>query len=127
MTDIHTRIHDLRTAKNLSMEALAKLLDVNWQTVQQWEKPSGTSPTRKRLPAVAAALGTSVEYLITGRHPSTETLVREDSPRPYVHPNEIIQQIITMCEATDEAGRGIALMAVGQALERYRPPPAKAA
>jgi DNA-binding transcriptional regulator YdaS (Cro superfamily) len=53
--------------------------------------------------------------------------VAEPLPAPYIHPNEIIRQIISLCEQTDDAGRGIALMAVGQALEKYRPPTAKRA
>ena len=51
----------------------------------------------------------------------------EPSAAPYVHPNETIRQIISLCEATDEAGRGMALMAVAQTLERYRPAKANAA
>lgn len=67
MTDIHARIKRARLAKKLSMEALAEAVGVkSWQTVQQWELPDGTAPNRKRLPAVAAALGVTQDYLMTG-------------------------------------------------------------
>lgn len=55
------------------------------------------------------------------RHDTPADSAAEPMPRPYVHPNETLRQIIALCEATDEAGRGMALMAVQQALERYRP------
>ena len=45
----------------------------------------------------------------------------EPIPMPYVHPTPIIRQVIALMEATDEAGRGIVLMAASQALEKYRP------
>lgn len=51
----------------------------------------------------------------------------EPLPPPYVHPNETTRKIIALLEATDEAGRGVALHAVMQALREYRPDKAKAA
>ena len=51
----------------------------------------------------------------------------EPPPPAYIHPNNTIRQIIALCEATDEAGRGMALLAVTQTLERYRPAQPKAA
>jgi hypothetical protein len=60
-------------------------------------------------------------------HDETAHGVGEATPLPYIHSNATIRQIIALCEATDEAGRGMALMAVSQALERYRPVKEKAA
>lgn len=68
MGDIHSRIKELREQRGLSMEALAKLIGVAWQTVQQWEKPNGTAPKRTRLEQAAIALGTTTTYLMTGCH-----------------------------------------------------------
>lgn len=65
MSTIHTRIKRLREAKGLSMEQLADAVSVSWQTVQQWENGK-TAPQRKRLGAVATALGTTAEYLLLG-------------------------------------------------------------
>ena len=69
---IHQRIKQLREAKGLSMEALAKLVGVSaYQTVQQWEREGGTAPKRDRMAVVAAALGTTVAYLVSGNDAST--------------------------------------------------------
>lgn len=68
---IHQRIKQRRTDLQLSMEELAKRVDVkSWQTIQQWEKEGGTAPKRTRLAAVASALGTSVEWLLYGETPT---------------------------------------------------------
>lgn len=73
---IHKRIKEKRTAKKLSMKALAKLVGVDaWQTVQQWEnkdETKATAPQRTRLELVAKVLDTSPEYLLYGRDPSQE-------------------------------------------------------
>lgn len=57
------------------MEDLADKLGVAWQTVQQWEKEDGTAPKRKRLEAVAAALGKTVEYLLNGDEESDYAVI----------------------------------------------------
>jgi len=61
------------------------------------------------------------------QHDTPAGTAAEPLPQPYLHPNETLRQIIALCEATDEAGRGMALMAAQQALERYRPPKQSAA
>lgn len=60
-------------------------------------------------------------------HDATDNTLGQLPAAPYVHPNETIRQIVALCEGTDEAGRGMALMAVTQTLERYRPVKEKAA
>lgn len=51
-----------RLAEEVSQaEGLPKPL--TWQTVQQWEKEGGTAPKRKRLAAVAQALGVDAAML----------------------------------------------------------------
>lgn len=60
-------------------------------------------------------------------HGSSVGRAAEPPAPPYIHPNATIRQIVALCEGTDEAGRGMALMAVSQALERYRPAQSKAA
>lgn len=68
----HTRIKTKRTALFPSQEAFANELELNyglkvkWQSVQQWEKEGGTAPNRSRMPAVAAALKTTPEWLLYG-------------------------------------------------------------
>ena len=64
---INKRIKERRLAMGLtSHKALADLVGVTWQTVQQWEKEGGTAPNRSRIDAVASALGVSAEWLRTG-------------------------------------------------------------
>lgn len=60
-------------------------------------------------------------------HGSMAGSAAEPPAPPYTHPNATIRQIVSLCEGTDEAGRGMALMAVAQTLERYRPSQTKAA
>ncbi len=45
----------------------------------------------------------------------------EGGGKPYIHPDKTIATIVSMLEATDEVGRGIALHAVSTALEKLRP------
>lgn len=66
---IHRRIKELRENLGLSMEALATIVGVTWQTVQQWENGK-TAPSRKRIPEVAGALNTTQEYLLFGDLPN---------------------------------------------------------
>jgi phage repressor protein C with HTH and peptisase S24 domain len=62
---IHQRIKDLRASRELTLMALGELVGVSWQTVQQWESGK-TAPKAKRLALLAAALGTTPEYLQFG-------------------------------------------------------------
>lgn len=68
MSTIHTRIKEARQAKSLSMEQLAALVGVSYQTIQQWENGK-TAPKRQRLAKVADALGVTVEFLSLGTTP----------------------------------------------------------
>lgn len=62
---IHGRIAELRERKGLSQEALAKILDVHETAVSHWEN-GFARPDMGRLPAIALALGVSVDALIRG-------------------------------------------------------------
>lgn len=76
MDSIHARIKARRVALGLSQEKLGELAGVSYQTVQQWERepderPDGgrvlsTAPSRKRLPTVAAILGVTEQWLLSG-------------------------------------------------------------
>lgn len=69
---IHQRIKRLREDKKLSQEALGKAAGVTYQSVQEWEQADGTAPSRKRLKAVATALGVSEQFLLSGEQPLVE-------------------------------------------------------
>lgn len=66
---IHQRIKRLREDKELSQEALGNAAGVKYQSVQEWERANGTAPSRKRLSAVATALGVTEQYLLSGEQP----------------------------------------------------------
>ncbi|MYZ41396.1 helix-turn-helix domain-containing protein [Schauerella aestuarii] len=72
MNTIHTRIKQLRESLQLSMEQLAALVGVSWQTVQQWENGK-TAPKRLRLEAVANALQTTSDHLLLGTSSELKT------------------------------------------------------
>jgi transcriptional regulator with XRE-family HTH domain len=63
------QIRDARTAKGWSLERLAKELSqamglkkpLSWQAVQQWEKATGTAPSRKKMPHVLKLLDIKAE------------------------------------------------------------------
>ena len=72
MSSIHTRIRERREALGMSQKDLAQAVDVEYQTVQHWEREPGpgiksSAPKRTRMAAVAAALKVSEEWLATGR------------------------------------------------------------
>ena len=56
------RIKDARKAKNLSMEALAKLISVSKGTISHWESGDNT-PTKDNLAALAKALDRQEAWL----------------------------------------------------------------
>jgi transcriptional regulator with XRE-family HTH domain len=69
MDTIHARIAARREQLGLSMEGLADLVGVSWQSVQQWENGS-TIPRRHRMEKIANALMTTVMYLESGTDPT---------------------------------------------------------
>lgn len=99
------------------MEELATKIGVRWQTVQQWEKSNGTAPNRKRMPAVAKALGLSQEYLVSGKN--TSYSVTEPSHSNYLTPNKHIDQIIQLLESMDDIGVGRVLQAAKDAAKDH--------
>lgn len=62
---IHGRILELREKKGLTQEELAEAIGVDKTAVSHWENGIAR-PDMSRLPAVAAALGVSVDALIRG-------------------------------------------------------------
>ena len=60
------RLRVARRSAHLSQAQLARKLSVASSAAAQWESPNGTMPRIDKLPAIAAALGVDVEWLITG-------------------------------------------------------------
>jgi transcriptional regulator with XRE-family HTH domain len=60
------RIKKLRTQKELSASAFAKLAKVTPASVWQWEN-NGTSPRAETLTTIAETFGVTEDYLLHGR------------------------------------------------------------
>lgn len=65
MKTIANRIAEAREAKGLNQSELGRLLGLTPQSVQAWEA-GRSSPRGARLEMLAKALGTTVDYLVTG-------------------------------------------------------------
>lgn len=64
------RIRRLRTERKMSQELLAEHLEVSRQAVSKWETDTGCPDTQKLI-KLADLFHVSVEYLATGKEPST--------------------------------------------------------
>lgn len=62
---IHIQIAKLRSAAKLSQQDLAEKLGVDKSAVSHWENGE-SAPTAERIPAVASALGVSIDELFGG-------------------------------------------------------------
>jgi transcriptional regulator with XRE-family HTH domain len=83
METIHQNLRRLREAQGLSLEAVAKELDIEWQSVQQWEGAGNKAPTfprRKRLKQLAALYNVSEAELISADTKPPNGEVDRDDP-----------------------------------------------
>jgi transcriptional regulator with XRE-family HTH domain len=62
-------VEPLREAKNLTQKELSKIIKVPFRTFQGWLS-KGILPNVIEAQKIAAALGTTVEYLVTGKDPA---------------------------------------------------------
>ena len=106
MQNIHDRIRLLRTSKDLSMEALARLVGVSWQTVQQWENGS-TAPRRTRLQKVADVLGVTIERLLYGADLSHVVEITAHEQLPHTQRERYISEIKASLTQMDVTGLAI--------------------
>lgn len=103
---IHSRIKERRIAMGLkSHQALADKIGVSWQTVQLWEKEGGTAPNRKRLDAVADALGVSAEWLRSGSEPTSGSLKQVESAQQVSHDLDSAAKLLADFARSTPAGR----------------------
>lgn len=65
MTDLGKRILDLRKRKNLSQTDLANAVGISYAQIGRYETKD-TQPPAEVLKKIADALGTTVDYLISG-------------------------------------------------------------
>lgn len=72
-TTLGHRIAELRKAKELTQEELAKLVGVSSQAVSKWEKDR-TCPDIGLLPQLAKLLGVTVDELLSGKQAETDAV-----------------------------------------------------
>ena len=65
--DFGGRVRRLRKAKGMSQSELAEMVDVTKATISWWEQDYKDDCSAKALQNAAKALGTTVEYLMTGK------------------------------------------------------------
>jgi transcriptional regulator with XRE-family HTH domain len=120
---IHKRIKKRRTDLEMSMQTLAELCGYSsWQTVQQWEAEDGTAPKRTKMPLVAAALGVTEEWLMTGR-----TQPKDNAMLKLTELSPLESQLILLYRSLSGSGRD-ELLAVANDLANKTDPdkPSKA-
>lgn len=68
------RIRKIINEKGMSISELERLSDVSRGTIGKWDK---VIPSADKLQRVAQTLGTSIDYLLTGKEPeeNSETLL----------------------------------------------------
>ena len=66
------RLYSLRKGRGISQEELANVIGVSRQAVQKWEAGSST-PDIQNLSALTDYFGVSLDYLVRGIEPQTET------------------------------------------------------
>ena len=72
---LNERIRGLRLARGLTLQQVGDAFGISKVSVSSWE--SGKSnPDHKRLEQLAALLGTTVQYLVSGQHPQEQQAVR---------------------------------------------------
>ena len=76
MNKVNTMIKRLRLEKSINQEQLAEQLHVTRQAVSNWETGK-TQPDIETLTQIAEYFGVSVEYLIYGKEPTTESDIKK--------------------------------------------------
>ena len=86
------RIHILRKDNGLTLEDIGRAAGVAKSTVRKWESGSITSIRTDKVQKVAAALGTTLEYLLNGVEDSG-ALYKNMEPLPQTRPVPVIGNI----------------------------------
>ena len=86
------RIRQARRAAKLSQASLADTLEVASSAVAQWESPNGTTPRIEKFPALADAVGVSVDWLLTGRSDKRRQQAVDEHP-PAITPDSFARDM----------------------------------
>jgi transcriptional regulator with XRE-family HTH domain len=87
------RLRQARRAARLSQAQLAQGLGVASSAVAQWESPTGTKPRLEKLPGIAAAVGVTVEWLLTGQARPQEAAPTIDAGEPAIAPDSFARDM----------------------------------
>jgi transcriptional regulator with XRE-family HTH domain len=68
-------VEPLREAGNLTQKELSNIIKVPFRTFQGWLS-KGILPDVEQAARIAAALGTTVEYLVTGKDPARPDIAK---------------------------------------------------
>jgi transcriptional regulator with XRE-family HTH domain len=121
------RCRHARQYFGLKRKDVAKAAGMSYSTLADIE--NGNSHTSTKIASLSGALGVRAAWLENEDGPMVSTTnasppdarACEPIPRPYMHEHETVRQIIALLETTDDVGKGIAYLAISQALEKYRP------
>lgn len=102
LMNIGDRIRERRQGVGLSQSALARLVGVAPQSVQQWEG-GRTEPRGQRLDIIADKLQTSVVWLITGDHRAIDESFQQNSEVDQDLLAEVIATVEIVLKSRDKA------------------------
>lgn len=85
------RIHTLRKERGLTLEDIGRAAGVAKSTVRKWESGSITSIRTDKVQKVAAALDTTLNYLLNGER--DDTYYKNMEPLPQTRPVPVIGHI----------------------------------
>lgn len=85
------RIHTLRKERGLTLEDIGRAAGVAKSTVRKWESGSITSIRTDKVQKVAAALDTTLDYLLNGVE--DDTYYKNMEPLPQTRPVPVIGRI----------------------------------
>lgn len=85
------RIHTLRKERGLTLEDIGRAAGVAKSTVRKWESGSITSIRTDKVQKVAAALNTTLDYLLNGVE--DDTYYKNMEPLPQTRPVPVIGRI----------------------------------
>jgi transcriptional regulator with XRE-family HTH domain len=89
MTRVATRLKKLRSKAGLNQSQLARSVEVTRAAASRWEQGDIDSILARNAIRVANTLGTSVEFLFTGKEPSAEININVLSKAIQIVENEL--------------------------------------
>lgn len=98
------RIRKILSEKDMSISELERLSDIARGTVGKWDK---VIPSADKLQRVAQTLGTSMDYLLTGKEPSEDSetlLLARDANSLTKEQLQVVKNVIDEFKKTNDIG-----------------------